>query len=263
VYETPQNSAISPLPAFQEVGSSIKNSPLPEKPYTVNPDTVSPDTEKPHLLNNKDTKNNITNNTAADGSFFEQPDAAAVDKNKTYKSSSLISVSPVIGKTLSPSQQTKIQAMLKELSLNPVNHDPEKIFQVIADALINPNCFTRAGNDFFKKLHTIKKAIRHGKFSLPLSSIKQAQEGRVIELKNQIDQWLSEKQSLNRAIKETGNLSIPEFEQSCLATLTKIDKKIAECLKEKQYLESQFFPTEKMTSPENTDDISKVMEVSS
>ena len=169
--------------------TAVADSPHPGFPDTVLPHTDSPDTVNPTLLNNDITKNNenknkITKQTAAEHSiyieakkerlcFSKTQNAAAVLKNNNVKCETHIASSQtfterdqVIDRYLTKDQRNLLNHAVLEFMHDRelVIHSPRKFFEVLEKCLLDRMAFTQAGNDFPKKLNTIKKAIREKRF---------------------------------------------------------------------------------------------------
>ena len=73
----------------------------------------------------------------------------------------------VIGATLTPGQQELIKARVKELHSQNLTADRQQLIQEIHFILLSHQHLTHAKQDFHKKLNTICKIIRAGKWTLP------------------------------------------------------------------------------------------------
>jgi hypothetical protein len=69
-----------------------------------------------------------------------------------------------VGKMLTQGQRQIVFQASKELSLRHTPLTPEQLQQEIEFTLLDPHAYTKAGKEFFKKLNTIKKAIREHKW---------------------------------------------------------------------------------------------------
>ncbi len=72
-----------------------------------------------------------------------------------------------IGELLTPTQQQLIASTAKQLVRDVTDQDVDGLAEEIAYTLQNPSSFTQAGNDFLKKLNTVRKVIRDGRWTRP------------------------------------------------------------------------------------------------
>lgn len=81
----------------------------------------------------------------------------------------------VIGSELTPNQQKQIDAVAKNLH-REMNFDYEKLVEEINYCILNPHNFKACGNDFLKKLNSIRVVIRRGEWQRPPEMVtKEAQ----------------------------------------------------------------------------------------
>ena len=67
----------------------------------------------------------------------------------------------------------------------------EHAIQAVTDTLLSRNTYTRAGNDFLKKLNTIKKSIQQGSWTPPVDRIVAQKTAEI----NALEEWKREYQS--------------------------------------------------------------------
>lgn len=91
----------------------------------------------------------------------------------------------LIGKALTRLQEELVSKMAQEMVKQNRHADAKKLAEEIIFALLCSNSFTQAGNDFFKKLNTIKKCIREGRWTRPAKLVeKEAKKSITLEQSN-------------------------------------------------------------------------------
>lgn len=176
------NYIVSEEAEFKNVKEEAKE-PSPEKP-DVAKDNLSPQTENPEEenpeegnpdLGNQQLLNTNTNNTD-------------INKNKTTAKVNS-AADYIINKELTKNQQAQVMELVesynKKLGINS-----EELYQYIEYEILDKNTYTKADNDFKKKLNTIQKMIKESKWSPPvrLSEHKKLSKKRdLADLKNYIN----------------------------------------------------------------------------
>lgn len=104
---------------------------------------------------------------------------------------------PVIGKSITKNQQTEIGRMIA--SCEPDPRAQEKLQAEIEFCMLDEGSFTQAGNDFVRKLNTIKKCLREGRWTTPskfaekaaekISNVQQTNQIREQELEGECAHW--------------------------------------------------------------------------
>lgn len=181
-----KNNTNAPFPGIQATAKNADNTrPQPENPLTANPLTEKPLTENPHLINTKNNK--YVNNkklTAAIPPATVKPSAPHQQKKSAAASSlDLQEKDLIIGEKLTVSQKRLVCEATQTLLGKIPNASHHQIDQEITDSLLNRNSFTFAGRDFHKKLNTIKKHMREGKWTPSPEKIleRQAEQDLKIE----------------------------------------------------------------------------------
>jgi hypothetical protein len=184
-------------------------------PYTDNPDPVKPHTENPHLLNNKVNNNKTNKQITANKSISTQssytttsPKVAAADISfppKRKESQQPATSNSIIGPKLNSKQLIAINEAIVDLAKNnnlEINA-PQELFNNIKITILDKMAFTNSGTDFYKKLNTIKKAIRYGKYELPLIQDKAcAYQQTIKDVKKAIDTLFHERSGLELGLQQ-------------------------------------------------------------
>jgi len=156
VFEIPEE----PLSKDQDAGSG----PDPDFQDLDNQDLEKEVLENRTLINNKNNKykpNKII--TAA----IEEAQKSNINGNVAVSEKIIAPTDGLIGETLCAFQQTYVNQVAAGL----VEFDPGKTqdewVSLLSQALLDPEAYTKAGQDFFKKLNTIQKHIRTGQWAPP------------------------------------------------------------------------------------------------
>lgn len=138
--------------------------PLTENPYTVFPDPAKPYTANPTLLNNE-----LNNNKINKQQTTTKSQVSATFATETYhvQSVAAVAVDNFINGSITTSQRKSIAAMIEELSQAMPLSSPGSLCAEIEVCVLDKNSFSQAGNDFIRKLNTIKKCIKQGKWRAP------------------------------------------------------------------------------------------------
>ena len=91
------------------------------------------------------------------------PDKIAAVNNKKNKNV----IENYIDKELTPAQEVYLQRLLPILSSYFPDLSSAQLAEGIRHTLCDSQAFSRAGKDFFKKLNTLQKAIRAGRWQVP------------------------------------------------------------------------------------------------
>ncbi|MCB1454675.1 MAG: hypothetical protein KDJ43_13615, partial [Rhizobiaceae bacterium] len=175
VFEIPQTS---PQPENQDVGSS----PQPDFPVVDNLNEEKPVLENRSLLNNKETKDTFNKKITA---AIETPSTtpsfysvAAVPFEKSAKEDAWL------GEALTKGQLQMVKRSAKQWLAYQPELDLERLSQAITQTLLDPQSFSQAGRDFRKKLNTIGKLIREGRWGIPIAleekAIKEEQAQKIL-----------------------------------------------------------------------------------
>ncbi len=112
----------------------------------------------------------------------------------------------LISDVLTKSQESKIKDSLIQLKNQCDEYFTLPSFEEIAYTILDLNSFSMAGNDFAKKLNTIKKLIGLGKFRVPVGFIKKKQEEKEMDRKQQQRQINEARISLRDAVSSRDNI---------------------------------------------------------
>lgn len=159
----------------------VVNSDVPPElglPHRENPVLANPDKEKPRLLSNNKYNNNKTNKeqtTASTGVVGIIPAASKIKHKPHITAAAVSSAEKILGTTLTESQRHCIQHLVFEelVPILPIS-SPQKLCIEIEMCLLDKGSFSQAGNDFFRKVNTITKCIRAGKWRAPVATIPTA-----------------------------------------------------------------------------------------
>ena len=169
VFEIPQNQNFKNKQKSQ-IATDLENKGLEPKPE--NPLAVNALTADPQLLNNKHKQGIKKTSSNKDYCKLENPltsqQASCNLAAASFFEKNTETTPALIGEKLLPYQQQEIDNALQELQ----RESDTKLRKEICGVLLDPACFSKAGNDFYKKLNTIKKNIRQGRWSSPTVKAK-------------------------------------------------------------------------------------------
>ncbi|MCW5589653.1 MAG: hypothetical protein KIT27_08340 [Legionellales bacterium] len=144
----------------------------------------------------KNTAKITTEKTAADHKSLQanpqEPSAAAFISQED---------STIIGESLTDYQQKRIEQTAKACLAFLPNYKLQNLLSEMHYVLLTPACFSNAGNDFIKKLNTVKKCIIQGKWTPPAMLRQQIKEA---------------KQQENQTLELSLNAAKYDYEQMCL-----------------------------------------------
>lgn len=148
--------------------------------------------------------------------------AAVLKKNKTKAMSSTQAATPpsksnthtatntpslvvdnVIGEQLTPLQQRYLECVHTSVQSQFPDVTPEVLLAGMTHTLCDPQAFTQAGSDFFKKLNTLQKTIQRGGWQVPAAVIKTKQQSVINhrrELEAQIRELEGDRAHLSRML---------------------------------------------------------------
>jgi len=183
---------VTELPETDETDTEL---PEAEKTETVESNVVETDAEKTTLVNNNINNNIYKTNIKNKQTTAKQP---VVDIQhlaqpvKPKKPAAVFLNDAIIAEKLTPNQQRCISNFVTQ-NANILDRygTAQELCQSLAAEILNPACFSKAGNDFSRKTNTIKKLIRAGRWR-PIKLIAQAGEqqeqrtGLIKSLKAQI-----------------------------------------------------------------------------
>ena len=175
VFESPQSGLFIDGDSDESEEDLIKNS---KSPVTESPHSGKPLTVNPHLQNINRTKYTKTKKTAANRLMSDQPVCSGDggDKQSIAAAFHFLDGNDLsIGKALTENQQRVVQEYVQKMPGNGSAEKMDQLIQEIRYSLCDMGCFTQAGNDFLKKLNTIKKSIHVGLWTMPMT-FKEAQE---------------------------------------------------------------------------------------
>lgn len=169
--------ALEPESVDKGEALEIESAPLCPKPlvfdipqvslsFTPNPRTDFPTSENSHLLSININNNYLNKTTAEEIVNIPERDFAA--GKKINNANDLI-----IAKTLSSIQQDIVHEFANTLISQKIfSGDLPTLEATLSAILLDTRSFSQAGNDFFKKLNTLKKCIREGKWTPPIQPEK-------------------------------------------------------------------------------------------
>ena len=145
----------------------------PQSTHPNFPDVDKSDKGNQTLLNNKNNKIKTAATTAA-REAIEQPlltvQSAVVSFNQNVQKDALIA------DRLTDYQNHCIHRAATELAQRIVNKDSKCLEKEMIQTLLDPKAFSHAGQNFFKKLNTILKIIRDGRWTTPVSLQKEQED---------------------------------------------------------------------------------------
>ncbi len=178
--EYPDDRAIMPHTQKGKVASCLKNEPDTHLRHVEK----QHDDNQPLLINNiyKEIKNTaaisedrnickpsqvaaaVSPDSFSAGHSFTQLDDISVNHDVSL---AISSASAVISNTLTPEQSMQIHQLVKQLTCKLPNLAAVELEEEISYVILQPQSFSQAGNDFLKKLNTIRKCIWQGKWVSP------------------------------------------------------------------------------------------------
>ena len=155
----------------------------------------------------KSTTENTTKETAALEGHTQGGDLRSTSdlKNAAAVSLSSLTFEANIGKTISPSQKAEIARKLKYVSKVVPLVDLGKTQSDVEKTVLDTHCFSMCGNDFARKLNTVVKAYREGKWMGYLQKKGSAQESPLTPEESQLKALNSE---LNHVKAEIQSLNL-------------------------------------------------------
>lgn len=182
---------------------NLEPCPQVAKPQMENPSVVT-DTLLRNNTNKDKIKTTTTNTTAKQEPCGHNSvqDHAAANMNDQF-----------IGKELSANQQHAIR--LACIELQPLTGlCVEQLYHSLTASILDKTSFTQAGSDFTRKLNTLKKCIRHGKW-IPQAISPLKKNPRPITPEENQAKWLARMREL------TGNKDFapPSTKMSCIEAM--------------------------------------------
>lgn len=160
-------------------------------PPVVEPQLENPDVVNGSLLRNNSSKEKIKNTTAnrhlakhVTGHMKSTRPHLAAESN----------VDQLIGRELSVNQQRVTHLACIELQ-DVTTLSKEELYHSLTATILDKSAFTQAGSDFSKKLNTLKKCIRQGKWTPQVVSHIQKKAASV-DHEYSHDQWLARMREL-------------------------------------------------------------------
>ena len=213
VYEVPQINSLD----------DISNLVSPHRPFgnTVKGDADDRNTENRQLINNNNTK------SKQNKKITTARDAAAFDFDW-------------IGINLTPSQVSKIDAFVEGY----FDEEDQVIRkQEIIACMLDPKCFSKSEGNFEKKLNTIKKSIRNGRWNPPIDAKKkniksalQKENNLEIELRTinaEIEHWNKMKDLAELSNKNNQDHHFNNLLSVSISQKNKIEQKILKLKEDK------------------------------
>lgn len=154
-------------PAYKLLPSEVGAPTLKRRTYTENTTQITTEIKK--TAAEKDQTSSIA---AAEEKSKPLAVVALEKKLEAIKSQELPQM--LIGKSLTYLQEIQVAKTAKEMVKHKRHGDAKELAEEIAFALLSSETFTQAGKDFFKKLNTIRKCIREGRWSKPAKLLEQA-----------------------------------------------------------------------------------------
>lgn len=194
VYEEPLaslNQLSALLPAKPEEVTTAEGLPHP-----VSPDVVNPDLEKPDVLNNKYIKKHTKK---------DKETAAMNERKQNVTNCSAAGLSDkdlIIQEQLTDYQMTRIKELAEQLAPS-MEVSQEELTEHLTITIANPKSFSAAGQEFSKKLNTIKKTMLLGKWTPPAEQVIEkvkAQEKSNNEIKFKILETKAELEQIARML---------------------------------------------------------------
>ncbi len=223
--------------------------PEPAQPLTDNPDTANPTLQITKVTNNEkttaigqgtDSTNHSTACAADTSSFVSQTTMAPPQSTESCATSDSVSagfIQPsdlpteqqVIGEKLTELQLAYVKKRLMAFTEQDTNFKLTDYFLGVVYELESKSCFTDAGDDFLKKVNTICKSIRIGKWHMPVNleqelAEKQKAEKNAYEFK--LVELVAERDSLKRMIEFSKEDQSPQL-ANLREQLDKAEKRIA------------------------------------
>ncbi len=134
----------------------------------------------------------------------------------------------VIGDSLTEFQVAYVRKKLALLAEEDSSIELDRYCQGVSYELVSKTSFTEAGEDFLKKLNTILKYIRAGKWHFPVGLDKELAEQRIAEQKSvntRLSELLAERDSLRRMM-EYANPNNPSQLESLREQLVTAEKRL-------------------------------------
>ena len=243
VFEVPQpppeNQDVvnPPQPKNQAVAASP---PQPDFPVVENPVVENPLLENQALLNNNNSNNTQNKKITA---AIESPHPTALSNPSSVAAVPLKMVGEEegrIGVVLTERQCALARQVANRLAQHHPSGNAQRLFQEIELTLLDSKSFTKAEQDFNKKLNTIRKVIREGKWSPPVL-MQQKQQQQFNQLLAELEQQLRElngdrrhlREMLSALDKETQNKERNALHQQ----LIRCEKAIATFEREKKHVQ--------------------------
>ncbi len=200
------------------------DAPEPAQPLTANPDTANPTLQITKVTNNKKTtaigqgteSTHHSTACAADASSFvsqttlaaPQPTAPCASSHPKpdgfIQPSELPPEQQVIGEKLTEPQLAYVKKRLMAFAAQEANLKLTDYFLGVVYELESKSAFTEAGNDFLKKVNTICKSIRMGKWHMPVNleeELAEKQQAAKNAYEIQLVELVAERDSLKRMIE--------------------------------------------------------------
>lgn len=161
-------------------------------PQTVEPQLENPDMANVSLLRNNTSKDKIKKNTTAN---IDRANEINRHINSIKQNHAAERVDQLIGRELSGIQQHAIRLTCTELQ-NFTALSEEELYHSLTASMLDKSAFTQAGSNFGKKLNTLKKCIRNGKWTPVVSHPSKKNHVDPIDHNNSQEQWVARMREL-------------------------------------------------------------------
>ncbi len=163
----------SPSSDHQDTEKCVNTVPNPKSPDTENPHPELPDTGNPPHKN-KYNKNKYYKQKQAAARASPAQEPTACEKKPHLAAAAF--PEKLIGEALTAAQSTCVRQVAEaygtQYQVQLGGKSAEALFHELCHDMQNPTSWRNCGNDFAKKLNTLKKAIRQGAWKTPTSMLQ-------------------------------------------------------------------------------------------
>jgi len=184
----------------QTVNESDSSDPIVLKPVAVNP--LTDIQTQVSIKKTKEEKNKAADKLTGGELGVNRAKSAAAFPLKGFVS---LAFEGEIGKSITNSQAQEIKRRVENLPQSNLGRDDENLSADIEKTILDKTCFSMCGNDFARKLNTVLKAYRQGKWMGYLQKKGSAQESRLTPEESQLKDLNSE---LNHVKAEIQSLNL-------------------------------------------------------
>lgn len=139
-------------------------------------------------------------------------------------------VDPILGKELSANQLSYLKQCLEPIA-QAQGYEMPKFLEEVTHVLLDPTAFSQAGQNFQKKLNTLLKMIRAGKWTKPAALILEQQEQtrqQEIQLKNEWSSLLGELRHWQGFLEQSKQRPDKNLQQFSETEINRAQRKIEE-----------------------------------